>query len=111
MKNIKNQYAALNNTRVAIGVSIVLILFVNFLIISAFAHFQSLKLNLDNPIMPQEYISDIFAPYAKVGLVLSIGLILLLLLKFLKQNLMVIIGAVLLIGFYYLTDLTPDWNN
>ena len=110
MKKIINNYSAFNNTKVAIRVSNVLILYANFLIIAAFAKFQSLKLDLDNPLIPQEFISDIFAPYAKVGLVLSIGLMLLLLLKIFRQNLIVIIGAIVIIGFYYLTDFTPDFN-
>jgi hypothetical protein len=111
MKKIIHKYSALNNTKVTVRVSIVLILYVNYLVITGFVKFQSLNLNLDNPLIPQEYISDIFASYAKVGLVLSIGLMLILLLKFRRQNLIVILGAVVLIGFYYLTDQTTNWNN
>ena len=68
-------------------------------------------MNLKNPLISQELISDLFTPYADVGFILSIGLMLILVLKFFKQNLIVIIGALILIGFYYLADYNAAWNN
>lgn len=108
MEKIITKYFALNTAKITNGFSIFLILYINFLILSTFAQFISLKLNLKNPLIPQEFISDLFTPYADVGFVLSTGLMLILILKFFKQNLIVIIGALILIGIYYLTDFSPE---
>ena len=74
------------------------------LLISIIATYYSTKLNLTNPLIPKDLISEILQPYVIKGTILTIGILLATTLKIFKQNLIAIIICVIIIAFYYLTN-------
>ncbi len=106
-----NKLSEINQLKSTNIISIGLILYINIFIISIFAQYYTNKLNLNNPLIPKELVTVMFEPYAKKGFILAGGLPIILVLKFLKQNLLVIIGAIILIAICYSINHSIDWQN
>ena len=106
-----NKLIEVNQLKSTNIISIVLILYINILMVSIFAQYYTNKFNLENPLIPRELVTVMFEPYAKKGFILASGLPIILILKFIKQNLLVIIGALILIAAYYFTNHSIDWQN
>lgn len=111
MTNIINKLNRINELKLIKGIGIGLILYINLLFISIFAQYYSDKLIFENPFIPKENIFLMFEPYAKKGFILSMGFPVILILKFIRQNFLVIITAMMIILAYYLTNNTIDWKN
>ena len=111
MKTIFKKIDRINQLRITEGFSIGFIVFLNLILVSIFAKFYQIKFNLDNPLIPKDLIVLAFEPYAKKGVIVSCGLLIVLTLKFLKQNLFVIIVSLILISIYLFTNHhIGSWN-
>ena len=102
--NIFTKVKNINENRIIDKSSMGLILFINLILISIFAKYYSIKSDLDNPLIPKYMVSLAYEPYIKKGIILSIGFLVLLILKYLKQNVLVIVIALALIWFYFFTN-------
>ena len=101
----------INQLRITEGFSIGFIVFLNLILVSIFAKFYQIKFNLDNPLIPKDLIALAFEPYAKKGVILSTGLLIVITLKFFKQNLFAIIVSLIFISIYLFTNHhIGSWN-
>ena len=81
-----------------------------FHLLFVFEKYYSTKFNLNNPLIPKYLAFEIFAPYAKKGLILTFGLLIAIVLKFLKQNLIIILICLFVIAVYYFTTFEPNFT-
>nr|WP_315154166.1 hypothetical protein [uncultured Flavobacterium sp.] len=65
----------------------------------------------ENPFIPKYLAFEIFAPYARKGVILTLGVLIATILKMFKQNLFLILVCVLSISIYYLTNFEPDFTD
>lgn len=79
-------------------------------LIFIFLIYCSVKLSYRNPLIPKYLAFEVFAPYAEKGLIITIGLLIVMPLKFFKQNLLVIIMCSIVIALYYFTSFEPDFT-
>lgn len=93
------------STEIAAKVLIVLTI---IYLLSVFCFYFQTKLNITNPLIPKYLITYVFDPYAFKGLILTIGLLIAVILKFVKQNLPVIIVCAIVIMLYHLTSFIPN---
>ncbi|MNE92329.1 hypothetical protein D3C80_1900400 [compost metagenome] len=89
--------------KIKIATTIAIVLIVAFAVTS-FAQYQSMKLNFQNPLIPEKLIEMATLPYLKKGIILSIGLFITLLLKYMKRNFFAFCIALALIAYYILSD-------
>jgi len=75
-----------------------------------FAVYYSTKLVFQNPLLPKCIAFETFAPYALKGSILTFRLLLAILSKFFKQNLIVIVICLTIVSIYYLTGFEPDFT-
>lgn len=81
-----------------------------FHLLFIFAIYYSTKFNYQNPLIPKIIALEIFAPYAQKGLIITFGLLLSTIFKFLKLNLIVILICLIVIFFYYFTSFEADFS-
>nr|WP_294923359.1 hypothetical protein [uncultured Flavobacterium sp.] len=74
-----------------------------------FMTYYSIKFNFANPLLPKLLAIEVFAPYAQKGLIIMVGLLIAMPLKFFKQNLFAVIIYLVLIALYYLTSFEPNF--
>ncbi len=86
-----------------------LIVVIHILLISVFVKYFQIKSGLNNPLIPRSIIDYSFQPYALKGLILSFGLPVILLLKHMKQNILVVIGGITILVTYAFTDHIMLW--
>ena len=98
---MESKLSLINNYKIIRILSILTILYINLLLISIFAQYFFYNLSLDNPFVAKESIIKLFNPYAEFGFILSIVLPIILILKFTKQNLLVILISLSFIVAYY----------
>jgi hypothetical protein len=98
-----------HNKRISqISNCLVIILILHLLFI--FMIYCTVKLSYRNPLIPKYLAFEVFAPYAEKGLIITIGLLIVMPLKFFKQNLLTIIICLILIALYYFTSFEPDFT-
>ena len=88
----------------------VLIVFVIFHLLSVFCVYYKTKLNLTNPLIPKYLLYGIFEPYVPKGFILTIGLLIATILKFVKQNLITILICVIVIIAYHVTSFEANFQ-
>lgn len=76
--------------------SIVSLFYLNLMIIIQFLNYYTIKMDMSNPLIPESLIDYSYEPYIKNGLVLSTGLLILMILKLMKQNLLLTICFVVI---------------
>ena len=81
-----------------------------FHLLFVFAIYYSTKFNFQNPLIPKIIGLEIFAPYAQKGLIITFGLLISTIFKFLKQDLFVILICLIVISFYYFTSFEADFS-
>lgn len=86
----------INEIKIVKIFSTVSLLMINLMIVWIFLNYYNIKSNLTNPLIPESLISYVFEPYIKKGMILSIGLLVFMILKSIKQNFLVIISFVFL---------------
>lgn len=86
----------INELKMVKILSTISILLTNLIIISIFLHYYNVKSNLTNPLIPESLFSYAYEPYVKKGVILSIGLLIFMIFKSIKQNLFVVICFVVL---------------
>ena len=91
----------LNEKRITNVFAILSLLYLNLLLISIFAEYFYTSLSLTNPLLPESLINIVFEPYAKKGLIISLGFPIVLLLKFAKKNLLAILGVIFIVALYF----------
>jgi hypothetical protein len=96
-----------NCKKIANVILILLILHLLFI----FLIYYSTALIYKNPFIPKYLAFEIFAPYAKKGVILTLGVLIATILKMFKQNLFVILVCLLSILVYYLTNFEPDFTD
>lgn len=99
---MKTKLSQINNNKIIKILSIVCILYVNILFISIFAQYFYLNMSLDNPLIAKEQIIKLFNPYAEFGFKLSFAFPIILILKFIKQNLLAVLVSLIFIVLYYI---------
>jgi hypothetical protein len=72
--------------------SIVSVAMTCLMILSLILDYYRMRLSLKNPLIPESLISYASKIYLKMGIALGFGLILIILLKIVKQNLLVILS-------------------
>ena len=102
MNKILEFNSTLNKKREIKTISLIVLIFMIILILSALSEILSNNLNLDNPLISKELKLEMNAPYRTYFLISTITLILVLILRFLKQNLIALILGIVMIGIYYL---------
>jgi uncharacterized membrane protein len=80
-----------------------------FHLLFIFTIYYSTKFNFQNPLIPKYLAFEVFAPYAQKGLIITLGLLIVTILKFLRQNLIIILICLLIIAIYYLTSFEPNF--
>lgn len=100
----------INNKKSSIRTSncLIILLFLHLLFI--FMIYCTTKLSYRNPLIPKYLAFEVFAPYAEKGLIITIGLLIVMPLKFFKQNLLSIIVCLILIALYYFTSFEPNFT-
>ena len=81
-----------------------------FHLLFVFAIYYSTKFNMSNPLIPKYLAFEIFAPYAEKGLIITFGLLIATILKFLNQHLIMILICLLVIAVYYFTSFEPNFT-
>ena len=79
-------------------------------LINVFAFYYKTKLEIVNPLIPKYLAYELFEPYAVKGIILTIGILVATLLKFFKQNLLVILVCAIIIALYYFTSFEPNFT-
>lgn len=101
----------LNNSK---GINIstnIISAFVLLFAIATFAQYYSTKLNLDNPLIPEYLVEMSTTPYLKKGIILIVGLLLIVILKSFKKNIIAFSLAILLvIYFIFSKHYFGGWN-
>ena len=69
-----------------------------------FGQYYFMKQNFKNPLIPEYLIEIATWPYLKKGLILLAGLIVIIVLKYLKRNLFAFCIVILLIAYYIFSD-------
>ncbi|WP_445452926.1 hypothetical protein [Flavobacterium sp. 25HG05S-40] len=87
----------------------ILIVLTIFHLLSVFCIYYKTKMNLTNPLIPKYLVYGIFEPYIPKGFILTIGLLIATILKFVKQNLIVIVVCAIVIVAYHLTSFKADF--
>ena len=87
----------------------VFMLMLIFHLLFIFAIYYSTKFNFQNPLIPKYLAFEVFAPYAQKGLIITLGLLIVTILKFLRQNLIIILICLLIIAIYYGTSFEPNF--
>lgn len=82
----------INETQLSKIFSIVSILILCMMILFLISDYYQMRINFQNPLIPESLISYASEPYIKKGIVLGLGLIIVVSLKLLKQNLIVILS-------------------
>jgi uncharacterized membrane protein YwzB len=82
-----------------------------FHLLFVFAIYYSTKFNFKNPFIPKYLAFEVFAPYAEKGLIITFGLLIATILKFLKQNLIIILICLIVIAVYYFTSFEPNFTD
>tara|TARA_B100000929_G_C15232656_1_gene326889 strand:- start:35 stop:439 length:405 start_codon:yes stop_codon:yes gene_type:complete len=108
--NSANNYKNINSKNWIKWSANILILYTNYLTVLCFLEIYSIGLNLNNPIISKGLIMQIIAPYVKLGLILTIGLFLILIIRFLKQQLISAILSLLLVLFYHTNEKIPNFE-
>ena len=108
--NSANNYKNINSKNWIKWSANILILYTNYLTVLCFLEIYSTGLNLNNPIISKGLIMQIIAPYVKLGLILTIGLFLILIIRFLKQQLISAILSLLLVLFYHTYEKIPNFK-
>lgn len=80
-----------------------------FHLLFIFAIYYSTKFAYKNPLIPKDLAFEVFAPYAQKGLIVTFGLLIATIFKFMKQNLVVILSCLIVIAIYYFTSFEPDF--
>ena len=78
-------------------------------LLNVFIFYFQTKLNFQNPLLPKYLAYEIFEPYAIKGIILTLGITTVTILKFFKLNLIIILICVLLIVLYYFTSFEPKF--
>lgn len=102
MNRILKFNSNLNKKREIKIISLLVLIFMIILILSAFSEILSNNLNLDNPLISKELKLEMKDSYRTYFLISTITLIPVLILRFLKQNLIALILGIVMIGIYYL---------
>jgi hypothetical protein len=100
----------INNSKRVFQISNWLIILLILHLLFIFLIYYTTKLNYKNPLIPKYLAFEVFAPYAQKGLIITFGLLIVMPLKFLKQNLLIIIICSILIALYYFTSFEPDFS-
>ena len=101
----------LNQSKGASIGSVCVILYLNLLLVLIFIQYFQNKAALNNPLIPREIVDVTFEQNARKGLILSIGFIVILLLKFTKQNFLAILAWIIVIAIYNFTTHIIEWPN
>lgn len=109
MKPLLQNIANANNLRAVNILAFGLIAVIHILLISIFIKYFQIKSGLNNPLIPRSIIDYGFQTYALKGLILSFGLPVILLLKYMQQNILVVIGGITIIVSYTFTDHIMAW--
>lgn len=99
----------INNKKSVARISNCLIIILILHLLFIFLIYCSVKLSYSNPLIPKYLAFEVFAPYAQKGLMITAGLLIVMPLKFFKQNLFVIIICLVVISLYYLTNFEPNF--
>ena len=102
LKEINNKKSIIRTSNCLIIILILHLLFIYLI-------YCTTKLNYRNPLIPKYLAFEVFAPYAQKGFIITAGLLIVMPLKFFKQNLFAIIICLVLIGLYYLTSFEPNF--
>lgn len=97
------------NTRFQKIANVILILLILHLLF-IFLIYYSTSFNCNNPFIPKYLAFEIFAPYAKKGVFLTLGVLIATIMKIFKQNLFVILICALSILVYYFTSFEPNFS-
>lgn len=100
----------INNKKSIARISNCLIILLILHLLFIFLIYCTTKLNYKNPLIPKYLAFEVFAPYAQKGLIITFGLLIVMSLKFFKQNLLIIIICSILIALYYFTSFEPDFS-
>lgn len=100
----------LNNQKLFRMLAIAGIIYINILLIIIFSSYFQTKANLTNPLIPKQLIDISFEQNAVKGMILSSGLLILLVLKFAKQNFFTSIGSFILLLAYLFVDHSIDFS-
>lgn len=101
---------SLNNKKQVEVVSNILIMVLIFHLIYIFKVYYATKFNFSNPLIPKYLAFEVFAPFAQKGLSTTLGLVLIMPLKFFKQNFIVVLISLLILAIYYATSFEPDFS-
>ena len=106
MNEIINPNSELNNKKAIKYFYSAVIFSIVILIILAVVEIVSNNLNLNNPLIDENLKSELNAPHFKTVFTYVVGLILVLILKVFKQNILAVFIGVLTICTYFLPDFT-----
>ena len=102
------EYNQSKKIKIASYVCVALIL---LFVVASFAQCYSIKLNLTNPLIPEQLVEMTMRPYLIKGILLSAGITAILILNFFKKNAYALTLAILLIAYYIFSDhYVGSWN-
>ena len=89
----------------------ILCAFILLFTIASFAQYYSMKLKMNNPLIPEYLIEMATTPYLKKGIILTLGLIAIFVSKFYKKNLLALsISILLIVYFIFSNHYIGGWN-
>ncbi|WP_430612906.1 hypothetical protein [Flavobacterium sp. JP2137] len=92
------------------GVSNMLITVLSFHLCAVFFKFFSLYLNLNNPLFPQQFIAELFYPWAFKGLILTTAILLVGVFQLVKLYRIAVLMTVLALILFYSGSFLPNWD-
>lgn len=96
--------------KIKISTNIVIILIL-LLILSSFCQYYSMKLNFKNPLIPEKLIEIATKPFLNKAITLSVGIIIMVIMKYFKRNLFALCIGILLIVYYVFSNhYIGGWN-
>lgn len=78
---------------------------------ATFSQYYSMKLNLTNPLIPEDLVQKFIKPYLIKGIILLSGLAVIIISTIYRQNLIALVLAILLITYYIFSNhYIGNWN-
>ena len=91
----------LNNSKKIKVITYVCLSFVLFFILASFGQYYSMKLNLQNPLIPEELVKTVTNPYLEKGIIMLVGVLGVFALLNFKKNFYALLIAIGIILFYF----------
>jgi hypothetical protein len=91
----------LNNTKSIKVITYVCLAFILLFILASFGQYYSMKLNLQNPLIPEVLVNTVANPYLEKGIIMIVGVLSVFALLNFKKNFYALLVAIVIIIFCF----------